>query len=671
VTLTPARIAFDADGRPHAPDFGDHYHPRHGAAAQAQAVFLAGNGLPARWAGRTDFTLLENGFGLGLNFLATWQAWRDDPARPHTLFYVAIEAHPATPPDLARGHAGVPWPDLAAALQAAWPPAVAGLHPLEFDDGRVRLILAFGDAAQVARGLDLRADALYLDGFAPDRNPAMWTPALLRALARRLAPGATAATWTVARVVRDGLAAAGFEVERFAGVGDKRETLRARLRARAGTPPPDGRADRPPPPGRAAGPPPRGDAAPAAGTGPRRALVVGAGLAGAWVAHALARRGWTVQVIDRHPAPAQEASGNPAGLFHATVHADDGTHARLHRAAAAYAWRRLAPWIEQGRTPGRADGLLRLAAAGETLATMQARLARHGLPPALAEAWSAEAAGARAGLAPARLERPAWWFPQGGWVDPAALVTALLATPGVRFDGARPVAAIRRGGDGWSLLGADGRPLAGGDGRPLPAAPTLVLANGAGATRLWPAAGWPIGRSRGQLSLWAPAPGMPRPAVPLAGDGYVIALPDGGLVAGASAAPGDDDASLRLADHDFNRARLARLTGWTAPPPDGGRVGWRAQVPDRLPVAGPVPAADAPPSARPTQARWTAREPGLHVLTALGSRGLTWGPLMGELVAAWITGAPMPVEARLRDAVDPARWQVRRARRSGVPARED
>jgi tRNA 5-methylaminomethyl-2-thiouridine biosynthesis bifunctional protein len=196
------------------------------------------------------------------------------------------------------------------------------------------------------------------------------------------------------------------------------------------------------------------------------------------------------------------------------------------------------------------------------------------------------------------------------------------------------------------------------------AAPTLVLAAGTDAARLWPAAGWPVGRSRGQLSTWSAAPGVPQLATPLAGDGYALTLPDGRLLAGASAAPGDPAPGLRDSDHAFNRTRLARLTGWAAPAPDGGRVGWRAQVPDRLPIAGPVPAAGGAASARPTQARWQPREPGLHVLAALGSRGLTWGPLLGEVVAAWITGTPMPVEARLRDALDPARWLVRGARRA-------
>jgi tRNA 5-methylaminomethyl-2-thiouridine biosynthesis bifunctional protein len=110
------------------------------------------------------------------------------------------------------------------------------------------------------------------------------------------------------------------------------------------------------------------------------------------------------------------------------------------------------------------------------------------------------------------------------------------------------------------------------------------------------------------------------------------------------------------------------LCGWAAPPPDGGRVGWRAQVPDRLPIVGAVPAPDAAPVPGATQAARVPRAPGLFVLSGLGSRGLTWGPLAGRLLASIVTGAPQPLEASLADALDPARWRVRHARRTLRPA---
>lgn len=628
--LRPARIDYDADGAAHAPDFGDRYHPRAGAAVQAREVFLAGNGLPARWAGRDRFTIVETGFGLGRNFLATWAAWRADPQRPARLHYVGIDAHPPSVDDLRRAAEGSPEPALDAALQAAWPPALTGFHPVDLDGGCVQLLLAFDEVDAAVKSLDVAADAFVLDGFAPGRNPAMWSPALMKALARLAAPGATAASWTVARAVREGLQAAGFEVELAPGFADKRQTLRARFAPRPGV----RRPARPLP--------------------PAQALVLGAGLAGAWAAQALRAQGVDVALVDRHAEPAQEASGNPGGLFHGTVMADDGAHARLHRAAALLAARELRPRIASGRVPGAVDGLLRLAGDGDTVAAMETLRRRHGLPEAYVQVLDPAEASARSGLA---LGRPAWLFPGGGWISPPALVRALVE--GLPMHGGRAVARIERRDDRWWLFDdADGV---------LAHAPALVLANAADAARLWPHAGWPLGRARGQLSLWPPGTagrdGAPSPRLPVAGGGYLLAMPDGTLVAGATSTPGDAEPAMRDTDEAFNRARLRTLCGWDAPPAPGGRVGWRVQAPDRLPLVGAVPAHDAPAQ---TQAARIAREPGLFVLAALGSRGLTWGPLAGRVLAAAVTGAPGPLPLRLRDALDPARWLVRRARRDGA-----
>lgn len=220
--ITAARIDFTDPAAPQASDFGDVYHARAGAFAQAQHVFLAGNGLPARWAGRSRFTVLETGFGLGNNFLATWAAWRDDPARCEELWFVSIEKHPLLRRDLERAHNASPQPELAMQLTAAWPELIPGTHELRFEQERVRLLLAFGDAAAMLAQLAVRADAIYLDGFSPARNPDMWSPHLLRHLPGLANEGCTVSTWSVAREMRDALASGGFEVRKAPGFAEKR-----------------------------------------------------------------------------------------------------------------------------------------------------------------------------------------------------------------------------------------------------------------------------------------------------------------------------------------------------------------------------------------------------------------------------------------------------------------
>jgi tRNA 5-methylaminomethyl-2-thiouridine biosynthesis bifunctional protein len=624
--IQPARIAFD-DGVPVATEFGDVYHARAGALAQAQHVFVRGNELPQRWAGRTRFVIVETGFGLGNNFLATWAAWRNGPQRCERLVFVSVEKHPPSHETLERAHRGSPLHELARQLVAAWPPLTHNVHTLHFEAARVRLMLAFGDVADWLPELVCEADAFYLDGFAPAKNPQMWERRVMKALGRLAAPQATAATWSVARAVRDGLTEAGFVVERAPGFASKGEMTVARF-APAFTP---RRA-----PSRLAHA--AGDA--------REAVVVGAGLAGAFAAAALRDEGFTCTVVDRHPRPASETSGNVAGLFHGIVTAEDGAHARFNRAAALQAQRTFEPLIAAGQVRGRLDGLLRLNGDAD-VRDMQALLDRIGLPADFVQALDPAMASQLAGVT---LNSPAWFYPGGGWLGPAGLVTHLLND--IRCIGGREVHALRETSEGWTVLDADGRVIA--------SAPVLVLANAADAQRLLGVATWPVQRVRGQVTV------LPAPLTvhrPIAGAGYAIDLQDGRLLCGATSQPEDLDTALREEDHHANLAQLSSLLGQDVDASTAleGRAGLRFVSSDRLPVIGPVPALDLS-QARLDQPRFVPRRRGLHVLTALGSRGITWAPLAARTLAAWIGGAPLPLEASLLDAIDVARFESRAAR---------
>jgi tRNA 5-methylaminomethyl-2-thiouridine biosynthesis bifunctional protein len=169
--ILPATVDFSDPAVPASPAFGDVYHARAGAFEQARHVFLGGNGLPGRWQGRERFVVLETGFGLGNNFLATWAAWRADPQRCERLVFVSIEKHPLRREDLERAHAASPEPELARQLITAWPPLTPNLHALDFEGGAVRLLLALGDAREQLKQLVASVDAIYLDGFSPARIP--------------------------------------------------------------------------------------------------------------------------------------------------------------------------------------------------------------------------------------------------------------------------------------------------------------------------------------------------------------------------------------------------------------------------------------------------------------------------------------------------------------------
>ena len=626
--LQPARLEFKPDGTPYAAAYDDIYHTAHGGPAQARHVFLGGNDLPARWQGRDRFVILETGFGLGLNFLAAWQAWRADPQRCRRLHFVSVEKHPLAASDLARAQQA--WPEfaeLAAELQQRWPLLSPGTHRLHLDDNRVILTLVFGDATTQLREIDATVDAFFLDGFAPVNNPELWSPYLCKALARLAAPGTTLATWCLARSARDALAAAEFDLERRPGFAARREMLVGRFRSR--------RPDRHPVPA------------------DRRAIVVGAGIAGSTVAHRLAAAGWQVTVLEQAGEPGSGASSNLAGMLRPLPSADDNRLSRLTRAG-YLATRALLAGLPGARWSP--CGVLHLAREAEHEAQQRRAVEQLGWPPELLQFVDRDEAGRRLGRPVAS---GGWWFPGGGWVQPPALCRAALAAfperITLRLNAA--VDRLERADSGWHAFDSAGKLLA--------EAPVLVMASGVAAPRFEQFAWLPQRAARGQVSH-LPADATPPLDVVLFQIGYAMPEIDGIRLIGASLSYDDDEAGERVADHSDNLARL-RLTlpGFAAgidPATLHGRVGLRPMSPDRLPIVGPVP--EALPAGSNTRLHALARQPGLWCVQGYGARGIVWSALMADLLVSQLEGDPLPLERDLVDALDPGRFLLRSARRA-------
>lgn len=579
-------------------------------------VFLVGNELPQRWRRRERFVILETGFGTGEHFLATWQAWRDDPAHCDRLVFISVEPSPLTAENMRRSHANSPTPDLAAALIVAWPPLTSNLHSLHFECGRVQLLLALGEVSTWLPELVARVDAFYLRGPATQ-------PREFKALARLAAPEATLVAQTTASEVRDGLRTAGFELNKAPG-----DITQARYAP--------------------AFKPRHAPSRVAAAASERRALIVGGGLAGCASAWALAEQGWRSTVYDSRSSPAQETSGNPGGLFHGIVNAQDGTHARFNRAAALQAQRTV---HDAG---GAVCGLLRLDASEAS--AMNAVLEKLGLPANYVRAVTATEASALSGLP---LHQSAWYYPGGGWVEPARLAQAWMtqAAPWARFAGGTQVARIRASGTAWQLLDTHDEVI--------DEAEVVVLANAGDALRLLGHPAWPIDPMRGQISLCDKTllPALPR--LPIAGAGYLLPELNGMALFGATSQLGDMDGAVREEDHRHNLGQLAGLIGHPIDlpmPALQGRTGWRWVAQDRLPVIGAVPDPQAHIDRPLDHPRLVPRLPGLYVFTALGSRGITWSALGARVLGSLITGAPSPLEASLLDAIDPARFVSRAVR---------
>lgn len=240
--INPASLDWNEQGTPVSREFGDVYFSNESGLDETRHVFLQGNDIPQRFYHhpRSFFMVAETGFGTGLNFLTLWQSWRQfsqhstNTTTLRNLHFISFEKHPLQLADIVAAHQS--WPELAEyaiLLQQQWPLPLAGCHRLQFDQGRITLDLWFGDVNQQLPKLDRSfkqsIDAWFLDGFAPSKNPDMWSEALFKQIVSFTRFQGTFATYTAAGFVRRGLQQAGFEVIRRKGFGPKREMLAGTL----------------------------------------------------------------------------------------------------------------------------------------------------------------------------------------------------------------------------------------------------------------------------------------------------------------------------------------------------------------------------------------------------------------------------------------------------------
>lgn len=597
------------DGVPRSTRFDDIYFSRDNGMEEARHVFIRHNDLPGRFAKvppAGSFVIAETGFGTGLNFLTAWQAWEQaNPAESACLHFVSAERYPLTLEDLKRALAL--WPELdtyARQLLEQYPPSVQGAHRLVLAGGRVRLTLYFGDVLEAWRELDFQADAWFLDGFAPAKNPAMWEQAAISALRAHSRPGTTLATFTAVGEVRRLLTSAGFTMQKTPGYGRKLEMLTGTI-AQAEDP---GRQEQP--------------------KGSQSIAIIGSGIAGSLLARNLAERGLDVTLIDKASGAGTAASGNYQGALYVKLGIEYNDQARLGLASLLFSQRY---YHQSGGDCWHPTGLVQLAYS-DTEADRQSRFVRrNNYPETILRAIDSDEASRLAGVP---LLRGGLWFPASGWLEPGKLCRALVDHPRIKccFDF-----------DVHRLTPCNGKWHVAGNGAQDVRADRVVICAGHLSPDLIPMHGeFRFRAIRGQVTH-LPESVIVNPAVVLCGSGYINPSHGGTALAGATFDLHHHSAALSVDSHRENLAMLASMVPGALnqsahsldPATLEGKVGFRCTTHDYQPVAGPL-----------TDASGRQLE-GIDLFTGLGSKGLSYAPLLAEYLADRITGQPVCLPSSL------------------------
>jgi tRNA 5-methylaminomethyl-2-thiouridine biosynthesis bifunctional protein len=650
-TIQHAQLDWDENGNPISRAFADVYFSNESGLAETRHVFLTQNDLQARFTALpVDGRLVigETGFGTGLNFLCAWQLFEACATPGARLQFVSVEKYPLNRVDLERALAL--WPELKVFADPLLDQYVAiheGFQRLVFDGGRVTLTLLIGDALEMLPQLDGQIDAWFLDGFAPSKNPEMWTPELFAELARLAAPGSTIGTFTSTGWVRRALNAAGFKMKRVPGIGHKWEVLKG---AFIGWP-----EDVPAP-----APAKPWFARPVLELEERKALVIGAGLAGCATAASLAARGWQVSLLERHADLAQEASGNPQGVLYLKLSAHGTALSQLILSGFGHT-RRLLERLQRGVDWGDC-GVLQLA-FDEKERERQAQLA-EAFSSDLLHVLERPEAEARAGIA---LSSGGLFYPEGGWVHPPALCRYQAGQPNVRLLLHHDVVELRREGEHWQAW--DGERL-------LDSAPVVVLAGAAEVKRFAASADLPLKRIRGQITRLTETLSSESLNTVVCAEGYVAPGRLGEHTLGASFDFKSDDLTPTTAEHLGNLELLREISedltqrlSVNALPAEQleGRAAFRCTSPDYLPIVGPLANKEAFLEAYAVLRKDARQVPqtacpwldGLYVNSGHGSRGLITAPLSGELIAAWLDNEPLPLPRSVAEACHPNRFVLR------------
>lgn len=633
--------------------YDDVYHAFGGAIAQSKYVFIDGNNLIPRWHllpqdKAVVFTIGETGFGTGLNFLGTWSLWEQYAPPQACLHFISCEKHPLTRTDLTRSLKA--WPELneqAAQLLEQYPVLTPGFHHLSFNNGRIKLTLMLGDVADCFEQLLLcgdsmlesqlrtaHIDAWYLDGFAPQKNNAMWSTHLMNILSMLSRKGTTASTYTCAALIKTALKDAGFIIEKKKGFGPKRHMLTAvfesaepiHIKSRHT-------------PWHIASPIKHNE---------RSVIIIGAGLAGCFSAHSLAQRGWNVTLVEELNQVGQGGSANQQAVLFPKLSSHKSPLTQFMLSAFLYAQQVYKKMVQQGAI-GELNGALLLAHNDKEQQVQQELQSWLQVYPELGRLVNQAEASTLAGVP---LDKSGLHISLSGWINSPALCEMLVKHERISLITSFAVNELSYDHDLWHVNELS--------------APVVILANGPGINSFTQTKELPVKPIRGQMTMIAPTSKSQNLTIPLCGDGHV--LPEYNLrhMLGATYELGIATLEASTLNDEQNYAKLINLsaqTDWSNTVLDHW-IGIRATTPDYLPLVGPIPKIDDFSrnfaALRVDAKRWIAEPgayyPGLYSCAGFGSRGLTSIPLCAEWLAGLINDELSCLPRHIIQSLVPARF---------------
>jgi tRNA 5-methylaminomethyl-2-thiouridine biosynthesis bifunctional protein len=640
------------DNLPYSIEYDDIYHSTTSGIEQCRHVFIDGNDLMLRFSQLSEdlsrpFTIAETGFGTGLSFLTTWSLWEKVAPKTAQLHFISCEKNPLNVNDLKRALAN--WPELAPfthELISKYPLLTPGFHLLTFAEGQVQLTLMLGDAFScfeqllICKEAKLEAqlrgtciDAWYLDGFTPGKNESMWSIELLQCIALLSKEGTTLATYTVASCVKAALIQVGFQLEKKEGFGPKRHMLTARfIQSLHGL---------------------KQKQTPWHVTTPvqyqdKKAVIIGAGLAGCYTAHALAARGWHVTLIEEHSESGKGASGNQQAVLFPKLSAYRSPLTQLMLQSFLYATTQYQAILKKYPI-GELNGALLLAhdeKESKAQQTLSAWLLEY---PELAVLVDTNTASLLAGLP---VKSQGLFIPNSGWIDSKALCAWLINNERISLISNKTIDSLNFYHNAWQIGGLETQ--------------VLILANGYKLKQFEQTQTLPLKSIRGQMTSIKTTHESVALKIPLSGEGHVLPQMNGYHSLGATYDLGSEQLSMRPEDDSINLFKLRQLTNqvdWSDEVVNNW-VGVRASTPDYLPLVGPVAQQEAFErifsGLKSDSNRWIAQSgpyyPGLYVCAGFGSRGLTTIPLCAQWLAGLINNELSILPRNLIQALSPARF---------------